>query len=148
MSSFYHKYWTQFLSELEIKSDFPLKSKKAPENNWITWACFGRPGFKLIVSIDENSDWLCVNFGIDARNQKHHFLALKTKKDIIEKSFGGKLRWDPQGNERSNTQAILTKYKVDVKDKSQWHEQHMWLLNNLEKMYFAFKPHIESLPKS
>lgn len=56
------------------------------------------------------------------------------------------MRWDPQGNERSNTQAVLTEYKVDVKDISQWYEQHMWLLINLEKMYFAFKPHIYGLP--
>jgi len=146
MSNFYHKYWTQFLSDLAKREDFPLKSIKASEKNWMTWTCFGRPGFKLIISIDENGDWLCCNFGIDNRDQKHHFPTLKAQKEVIEKSTGSKLRWDPQGNERSNTQAILTRYKVDVNDRSQWPEQHAWLLDQLEKMYFSFKLHVESLP--
>lgn len=148
MGSFYQKYWTQFISELEKKSDFPLKSKKAPENNWMAWACFGRPGFKLIVSINENADWLCVNFGIDARDQKHHFQALKERKDIIEKSFGSGLRWYPMENERSNTQAIFTLKNVGVKDSLLWNKQHSWLLDHLEKMYFAFEPQVSALPNS
>jgi hypothetical protein len=136
------------LSELDKRQNFPLKSRKPPEKNRIAWSCFGRPGFKLIVSINDNEDWLCVNFGIDANDQKHHLSVLKAKRDIIEKAFGTKLRWEPFGNERSNTQAILTKYKEAVRDRLQWAQQHAWFLDHLEKMYYAFKQQIDKLPNT
>ena len=109
------------------------------------WECFGRKGFKLIVSLDQNDNWICANFGIDRNDQKHHFVALKAKRDQIDKVFGSKLRWEPKGNERSSTQAILTKYGEDVQNRANWPEQHGWMLDCLEKMFIAFKPQLDCL---
>lgn len=144
--SFYKEYWGNFLEAMKREVEFPLKVKKtAGDKNWIHWECFGCKGMKLIASLNQNDNWICVNFGIDSNNQKYHFTALKGEKDRIEKDFGGKLRWEPIGNERSNTQSILTKYNVDVQNRSQWPEQHAWMLDNLKKMFFAFKPQIDRL---
>jgi len=113
--SFYSEYWEKFLESLNKKESFPLAAKKsAGDKNWIHWECFGQKGFKLIVSLDQNSDWICVNFGIDKRDQKYKFDTLKKNMGQINKNSGLDLRWDPLGKERSNTQAILTKYGVDI----------------------------------
>ena len=147
--SFYNEYWGELLDAMRMKKNFPLMAKKTSgDNNWLQWECFGRKGFKLLVSLRQDSDWICVNFGIDSKDQKHHFASLKRTKSQIENSFGSKLRWEPLGNERSKTQAIYTKYGLDVQDRDQWAEQHAWILSSLEKMYFAFKPHIEALDKA
>lgn len=146
MSNFYSKYWDVFLVSLRARPAFPLKLKKGPiTNNYLSWNCFGRKGFKLIVSLQENGDWICVNFGIDSKDQKHHFKALAAKQNEINKMVGEKLRWRPMGNERSDTQAILTKYNVDVHDRSDWANQHAWMLDNLEKFYNAFITHVDAL---
>jgi Domain of unknown function (DUF4268) len=86
-----------------------------------------------------------VNFGIGRVDQKFHFAALKEQKELIEKESRISLRWDPLGGEKSKTQAIITKYGIYVQNRAQWAEQHVWMLNCLEKMYFAFKPQIEIL---
>lgn len=144
--SFYKEYWEEFLEALRSKGSFPLSSKKtASDKNWLHWECFGRKGFKLIVSLHQNSDWICVNFGIDRVDQKFHFAALKEQKELMENESGISLRWDPLTGEKSKTQAIITKYGMDVQNRAQWAEQHAWMLNCLEKMYFAFKPQIEVL---
>ncbi len=146
MSNFYTQYWDAFLVALEARTNFPLKIKKGPiTNNYLSWNCFGRKGFKLIASLQENADWICVNFGIDSRDQKHHFKTLAAKQYEINKDVGEKLRWKPLGNERSDTQAILTKYQVDVQNRSDWANQHSWMLDRLEKFYKAFKEHVDVL---
>lgn len=143
---FYKEYWEEFLDKIKLKTDFPLSLKKsAGVKNWLYWECFGRKGFRLIVSLDQNDAQICVNFGIDSNDQKHHFPALKEKRAQIDKVFGSKLRWEPKGNERSRTQAILTKYGEDVQNRTKWPEQHDWMLDCLEKMFVAFKPEIDCL---
>lgn len=146
MSDFYSKYWDEFLATMKARPDFPLKLKKGPiTNNYLTWNCFGRKGFKLIVSLQENADWICVNFGIDSKDQKHHFKALAAKQYEINNVVGEKIRWQPMGNERSNTQAVLTKYHVDVQNRLDWAQQHSWMLDHLEKFHEAFKVHVDAL---
>lgn len=146
MNSFYHEYWTDFTTSMRVRPDFPLKPRKVPtENNYIGWSCFGRKGFKLFVSLQENSDWICVNFGIDSRDQKHHFQALSALQKEINQSIGETLRWKPKGNERSDTQAVLTQYGVDVQNRLDWPDQHGWMLDNLEKFYKVFKVHVDGL---
>ena len=143
---FYKEYWAEFLDAMKLKTDFPLSLKKTVgDKNWLHWECFGRKGFKLIVSLDQNDNWICVNFGIDRNDQKHNFADLKAKRDQIDKVFGSKLRWEPKGNERSSTQAILTEYGKDVQNRAKWPEQHEWMLDHLQKMFIAFKPQVDCL---
>lgn len=144
--NFYKEYWGEFHESMKLKESFPLPLKKTVgDKNYLYWTCFGRKGFKLIVSVNQNDTWICVNFGIDSNDQKHHFTKLKEKRDQIDKAFGSKLRWEPKGNERSRTQAILTKYGEDVQNRTKWPEQHDWMLDCLEKMFVAFKPQIDCL---
>ena len=93
----------------------------------------------------QDDDWICVNFGIDSRDQKHHFTTLLEKRVEIEKNIGKELYWELKGNEISNTQAKLTNYNVNIRNRDLWVGQHAWILEHLEKMYFAFKPHVDRL---
>lgn len=146
MSRFYSDYWKEFMEIMGSRAGFPLKLKNGPIfNNFVSWSCFGRKGFKLIASLQENADWICVNFGIDSRDQKHHFKSLSAKQNEINRDVGEQLRWRPKGNERSDTQAILTKYNVDVHDRSDWSNQHEWMLDRLEKFYEVFKGYVGAL---
>ncbi|WP_224961250.1 DUF4268 domain-containing protein [Geomonas subterranea] len=147
MDNFYESYWAAFMTELERRPGFPLKSKKVPKNkNWIGWSCFGRKGFKLLASLDQHSDWICINFGIDMRDQKHHFSTLYSKRLQINSDVGLELRWDRLPPEKSATQAVITKWGVDVQNRSDWVKQHAWMLDVIEKLYTGMLCHIEALP--
>jgi hypothetical protein len=145
MDSFYSAYWTEFMAELRRQGKFPLGPKKAPQRNWIEWSCFGRTGFKLIASVGKKDGWICVNFGIDSHDQKHHFAPLSGKRNEINKDVGLELRWDRLDPEKSSTQAIMTKNGADVQNPKDWQNQHIWMLENLEKLYNGFHSHVRAL---
>jgi len=146
MDNLYNVYWTEFMASLRNRTAFPLDVKKAPRGNWIAWSCFGRAGFKLIASVDKKDGWVCVNFGIDRRDQKHNFALLYDKRNEINKDVGLDLRWDRMPPEKSSTQAIVTKYGVKLQDPKDWLNQHVWMLEVLEKLYNGFHGHIHVLP--
>jgi len=81
--SFYENYWKNFTVEMEKRQGFPLRLKKITDKNYLSWSCFGRNKYMLIVSANKDKNWICVNFGIYSELEKDNFLILKNKKDVI-----------------------------------------------------------------
>ena len=132
---------------LQGRPNFPLASRKAHNVNWLEWSCFSRKGFKLQASLRKDQDWIAVNFGIDSRDQKHHFKALLADQREIDREVGTTLRWTPIFDEKSDTKAVLIRRGVNVHHEADWTNQHIWMLDGLERLHNAFGPHVALLPK-
>ncbi|MGE3550379.1 MAG: DUF4268 domain-containing protein [Geobacter sp.] len=142
--NFYQEYWEAFNRKLSSIGSSPLKPKMSSAN-WLAWSCFKKGGFRLIVSLRQDSDWIAVNFGIYDQKHEHYFTELYDKRHEIEKELGFTLRWVPIGTEKSSTQAILTQYGVDVQNRTDWNSQHSWMLDHLLKMHSVFTRHVREL---
>ena len=61
----------------------------------------------------------------------------------IETEFGDKLEW--MSDKKSYKQISYKNREMDPADETDWHNQHTWLSNTLEKLYTVLHPRIEML---
>ena len=80
---------------------------------------------------------------IEGVNSKSYFKQLLNKKDIIEDSLGEACTWYNPEDKKSCR--IYLRKSAKIKDKSDWDNQHKWLLEKLEALAGAFKPELPGL---
>ena len=72
-----------------------------------------------------------------------HFYALRVQEEEIEKDFGDKLEWWARA--KSEKRVGFRNQGADPTDEEDWHNQHEWLVDILEKLYAVFHPRLEKL---
>lgn len=82
-------------------------------------------------------------FVISSKKSTGYFYSLRIEQEEIETEFGDNLEW--MSGRRSYKQIGYRNGEMDPADETDWHNQHMWLSNNLEKLYTVLHPRIEML---
>ena len=72
-----------------------------------------------------------------------HFYSLRVQEEEIERDFGDKLEWWARA--KSEKRVAFRNRDADPTDKKDWHNQHEWLADTLEKLYAVFHPRLEKL---
>ena len=70
-------------------------------------------------------------------------LGFLSQEEEIEKDFGNKLEWWARA--RSEKRVAFRNQDADPTDEKDWHNQHEWLVDMLEKFYAVFHPRLEKL---
>ena len=82
-------------------------------------------------------------FVIGSKKSTGYFYSLRIEQEEIETKFGDKLEWLP--DRESYKQIRYRNREMDPADETDWHNQHTWLSNTLEKLYTILHPRIEVL---
>ena len=83
-------------------------------------------------------------FVISSKKAEGYFYSFRIEQEEIETEFGDKLEWRSEV-EKSYKQIGYKNKEMDPTDETNWHNQHTWLSNTLEKLYKVFGPRIERL---
>ena len=82
-------------------------------------------------------------FVISSKKSTGYFYSLRIEQAEIETEFGDKLKW--MSDKKSYKQIGYRNGEMDPADETDWHNQHTWLSNTLEKLYTILHPRIEML---
>lgn len=82
-------------------------------------------------------------FVISSKKAKGYFYSFRIEQEEIETEFGDKLEWMP--DKKSYKQISYKNGDMDPADETDWHNQHTWLSNTLEKLYQVLGPRVERL---
>ena len=82
-------------------------------------------------------------FVTSGRKSTGYFYSLRIEQEEIETEFGDKLEW--VSDRKSYKQIGYRNREMDPADETDWHNQHTWLSNTLEKLYTILHPRIEML---
>lgn len=146
---FHLHYWTAFRDYLLSRTS-RLKPTKPLPQNWMTMA-IGRSGFNLSAVASfwnaEEENWnsheIRAEVVITVDNSKAYFAALEAEKEAITAEIGYPLNWyNPEGPKVCR---IYVRKSVDLRDQSNWVEQHQWLLERLEDLQRVFAPRVRAL---
>jgi Domain of unknown function (DUF4268) len=144
------QYWTAFREYL-IANATRVKPTKPLPQNWMTIAV-GRSAFSLsaVASFwnSEEETWdsneLRAELVITGEHSKAYFAELEKDKDMITAEIGYPLIWyNPEG---ARVCRIFARQSANLRDQSEWEEQHRWLLNRLEDLHRVFAPRVRTLP--
>jgi hypothetical protein len=94
------------------------------------------------VSIQKK--YLSVQLVIWPPNAKPLYHALLAEKQEIERDIGTELKWVEAPALKSSYITLYNTYQ-DPSDKSDWENQHGWLLTNLEAFRRCFAPRVKAL---
>ena len=104
----------------------------------------GKVFFSAVASVKKRE--IAADFTIEKPNESRKiFESLKLNKDNIEDRFGGSLIWEPCTDIKYRI--YIRRSDVDIEDKSQWREQHDWLIKHIGKLFHAIKPYAQFLEK-
>lgn len=143
------RYWTAF-KEYVLSHDSLFKPTKPLPQHWMSIA-IGRSNFKLTAiaslydSVNEtyDSNELRVELKIRGPHSKSYFAEFQSTKDQIEQELGFPLHWyNPE-----DTQAcrLYIRKAVDIRNESDWPNQHEWMRLNLNKFYTVFYSRVRRL---
>ena len=82
-------------------------------------------------------------FVISGRKSIGYFYSLRIEQEEIETKFDDKLEW--VSDKKSYKQIGCRNREMDPADETDWHNQHTWLSNTLEKLYTVLHPRIDML---
>jgi len=135
------EYWTEF-RDYVLKNSKILKPQKPSPQNWAFWA-IGRSNFLLATTVNTWEKQITAYLCIDGPLAKPHYYLLERQKEQIEKEIGEKLEWRelPDGKQSH----ITFRKNIDLVNKANWSEIHIWFLDKLEKLYKTFKSRVAEL---
>ena len=142
-------YWQAFSDFMETKESSLNHTKPLPQH-WMNIS-IGKSGIHLcsIASFlnSETNSWdggeIRAEVYLHGNNSKSYFSQLLEKKDNIENSLGEPCIWYNPEDKKSCR--IYLRKSAKIKDKSDWDNQHEWLLEKLEALANAFKPELPNL---
>ena len=145
----YIQYWIAFREYLLANASRIKPTKPFPQN-WMTIA-IGRSWFSLSAvasfwnseeqSYDSNE--LRAELVITGEYSKAYFAELEAEKDTITNEIGYPLIW--YNPEEARVCRIFVRKTTDLRDQSEWDEQHHWLLSHLEDLHRVFAPRVRTL---
>jgi len=135
------EYWTLFGEFLSDNSAL-IRPQKARAQHWTSFA-IGRSQFHMSGSVNTIENNISIALIIRGEDAKPHFHLLFEKSEEFERAFGEKLEWHEKP-ERKESWIRLSK-DVNIRDKSDWGNQHQWMQVKLEKMHKVFSTPVKQL---
>ena len=135
------KYWTGLREHLE-RRDSCLQRPRANASYYQDFQ-IGMKGFSLRARQTIKHKEISAALVMRGANAIRHFYALRVQEEEIEKDFGDKLEWSART--KSEKHVAFRNQDVDPTDEKNWHNQHEWLADMLEKFYAVFHPRLEKL---
>ena len=103
----------------------------------------GIKGFSLRARQTIKHKEISASLVMRGANAIGHFYSLRVQEEEIEKDFGDKLEWWARA--KSEKRVAFRNQEADPTDEKDWHNQHEWLVDMLEKLYVVFHPRLEKL---
>lgn len=136
------EYWQAMKRYFEDKGTW-LKPQKPSPQHWTNFA-LGKTDIYMAAIASVRDGFIKVELYINTPNAKELFNSLKTQYQESSKTvFGESIVWN-ELPERKVSIVSLEKV-VKVANKSNWSEQHQWLMDTLEKFDKFFRPKIKNL---
>jgi hypothetical protein len=142
------EYWTAF-REFTDTGETTIKFSNPYHQNWIVGA-IGKTGFILsgVASMwnGESDSWsgeLRTQLELNDQYAKRYFSALIADRQAIEDELGESLVWYTKPDVRSCR--IYLRKGADINNRTDWPNQHAWLLENLERFYRVFRLRVMKL---
>ena len=135
------KYWTGLCKHLEQR-DSCLQPPTANASHYRDLQ-IGIKGFSLRARQTIKRREISASLVMRGANAIGRFYALRVQEEEIEKDFGDKLEWWARA--QSEKRVAFRNQDADPTDEKDWHNQHEWLVNVLEKLYAVFHPRLEKL---
>jgi len=136
------EYWTAMKKYFEENGTF-LKQQKPQPQHWTNFA-LGKSHFHMAAVSSVRDNFLRVEFLITSENSKEDFRKLKEKFEIKSyENIGENLIWDEIPDKKVSW--VYIKKDANVSDKSDWPNQHKWLMETLEKFDKFFRPKIKQI---
>lgn len=104
----------------------------------------GRTG--VSISAVASTYWRRINAelylgGDRAKSRFHQLLA---DRNAIEAEYGAKLDWQ-ELPDKTASRIAMAKHDCDIEDRSQWPDQHAWLVEQLNRFHSVFRPRVARL---
>ena len=135
------KYWTGLREHLE-RRDSCLQRPRANASHYQDLR-IEMKGFSLRARQTIKHKEISASLVMRGANAIGHFYALRVQEEEIEKDFGDKLEWWARA--KSEKRVAFRNQDADPTDEKDWHNQHEWLVDMLEKFYAVFRPRLEKL---
>ena len=135
------KYWTGLCEHLN-RRDSCLQRPTANASHYRDLQ-IGIKGFSLRARQTIKHKEISASLVMRGANAIGHFYALRVQEEEIEKDFGNKLEWWARA--KSEKRVAFRNQDADPTDEKDWHNQHEWLVDMLEKLYAVFHPRLEKL---
>ncbi len=135
------KYWTGLREHLD-RRDSCLQRPTANASHYRDLQ-IGIKGFSLRARQTIKHKEISASLVMRGANAIGHFYALRVQEEEIEKDFGDKLEWWAKA--KSEKRVAFRNQDADPTDEKDWHNQHEWLVDMLEKFYAVFRPRLEKL---
>ncbi len=135
------EYWTAMKKYFEDHGTFLRHTKPLPQH-WIYFA-LGKSHFRLSVVSSVRDNFLRVEFLITTENSKEDFRRLKEKYEQQSyEQISKDLIWDEIPEKKMSW--VYLKKKANVSDKSDWDNQHQWIMETLEQFDRFFRPKVKN----
>lgn len=148
------EYWTALAKHI-VESGSPLRPQKPAPQNWANFA-LGRSGIHLAAvastysaesgSYDDGGEIRAEVYSDHPKHSKAYFASLERDKSVIETNLGEALSWVNDPDVRASK--IFLRRTADIRDRSDWPNQHEWLKQKLEALHRVFSPLVRQLPQS
>ncbi len=135
------KYWTGLRKHLNWR-DSRLQRPMAHPSHYQDFQ-IGIKGFSLRARQTIKHKEISAALVMRGANAIGHFYTLRVQEEEIEKDFGNKLEWWAKA--KSEKRVAFRNQEADPTDEKDWHNQHEWLVDMLEKFYAVFHPRLEKL---
>ena len=135
------KYWTGLCEHLD-RRDSCLQRPAANTSHYQDLQ-IGIKGFWLRARQTIKHKEISAALVMRGANAIGHFYALRVQEEEIEKDFGDKLEWWAKA--KSEKRVAFRNQDANPTDEKDWHNQHEWLADMLEKFYAVFHPRLEKL---
>lgn len=135
------KYWTGLREHLNWR-DSHLQRPTANASHYQDLQ-IGIKGFSLRARQTIKHKEISAALVMRSANAIEHFYTLRVQEEEIEKDFGDKLEWWAKA--KSEKRVAFRNQDADPTDEKDWHNQHEWLADMLEKFYAVFRPRLEKL---
>lgn len=135
------KYWTGLCEHLD-RRDSRLQRPTANASYYQDLQ-IGIKGFSLRARQTIKHKEISAALVMRGANAIGHFYALRVQEEEIEEDFGDKLEW--WARTKSEKRVAFRNQDADPTDENDWHNQHKWLVDMLEKFYAVFHPRLEKL---
>ena len=136
------EYWQTFRQYILANSSI-IKPRKPRPQHWYNFA-IGRSKFRLQAFANTKDKRIGFELVLTGSYAKPHYYLLVEQKDEIEAELGFPLNWRELPTKKES-RVTLRKPDTDPKRKSEWPEQHKWMLENLELLYKVFSQQISEL---
>ena len=135
------KYWTGLCEHLDRRDSY-LQRPTANASHYQDLQ-IGIKGFSLRARQTIKHKEISAALVMRGANAIGHFYALRVQEEEIERDFGAKLEWWARA--KSEKRVAFRNQDADPTDEKDWHNQHEWLVDMLEKLYAVFHPRLEKL---